>query len=537
MKQFFYRKFNTWRQQQRLLFLLLTLITGIVVLFPYLNFQLHLSPGDHGRDLYSFKKTFEGALLYRDYRSQNGPLMPYYYSLFYRLFGVSVQSTLWGYNLLILLTGILLYGAGTTFLSPGMAYLATLWYWAFCTNEFYYTFNHNGAVFFIIAVVFCLLRYIKAPRRKYVFWAYFCLVGATLVRPDIGLAGYAAFYLSLIMVQRGKNKTGLKQLLRRYLPLPLILLTLTLAIYLWIGLKAPGPALFKDMAYWREIKWDRILQNIFGLKDIFLLTFNHCWPGRSFMLFMALLAIKAFLSRKETSYRIPEDSRLALRALLIFIVFLLMEYLLGMRLFRWRWAYAVSLLFAFGLFEIGISRFRSKKIRAFLICYLLALPMGTAIKNFHFVQSCKVPANHIVIGANDFYVDPYQQENVRTFTRAAEFLRQNTLPDEKILAVPYAPIYYFFSDRDNAFREMNFFSRMPTADELDKKNINYIIVSNRAVRNADTPNESLGKDFGLEFSRYLDEHFDEILTLGDWDQTMGWVIYHGIKIYRRRPGE
>jgi hypothetical protein len=84
-------------QNQRMFFLALVVLAGIVILYPHLNYQFYLSQGDHGRDLYSFKKTFEGGIPYKDYDSQNGPLMPYYYSLFFRFFGVSVQTTLLGF--------------------------------------------------------------------------------------------------------------------------------------------------------------------------------------------------------------------------------------------------------------------------------------------------------------------------------------------------------------------------------------------------------------------------------------------------------
>src|SRR3989338_7336345 len=116
---------------KKALFLLFVFVSGVAIYYPQLDFHFWLSQGDHGRDLYSFKKTFEGALPYRDYLSQNGPLMPYYYALFYRIFGVNIQSVLIGYNLLVILSGMMIFLICSVFMSPTLSLAGSLWYWAF----------------------------------------------------------------------------------------------------------------------------------------------------------------------------------------------------------------------------------------------------------------------------------------------------------------------------------------------------------------------------------------------------------------------
>ena len=66
--------------KEKTFFLVLAIVAGILILWPLHNFQHYLSQGDHGRDLYCFKKVMEGALPYRDFSWLFGPLMPYYYS-------------------------------------------------------------------------------------------------------------------------------------------------------------------------------------------------------------------------------------------------------------------------------------------------------------------------------------------------------------------------------------------------------------------------------------------------------------------------
>ena len=77
-------------------FLIFTLLAGIFILAPQRDFQLFLAQGDHGRDLYCFKATLDGQLPYRDYWWVYGPLMPFYYSLFLKFFGIQVPSILLG---------------------------------------------------------------------------------------------------------------------------------------------------------------------------------------------------------------------------------------------------------------------------------------------------------------------------------------------------------------------------------------------------------------------------------------------------------
>src|SRR3989338_9208935 len=137
--------------RKKTFFLLLTLIAGIYILWPLHNFQNYLAQGDHGRDLYCFKLAMEGAVPYRDFSWLFGPLMPYYYSVFYFLGGVSIQSVLAGYGLLVLLTGILIYLACSVFLSPAISFTCAIWYWGFRGIEFFYPYNHSGGLLAIVA--------------------------------------------------------------------------------------------------------------------------------------------------------------------------------------------------------------------------------------------------------------------------------------------------------------------------------------------------------------------------------------------------
>src|SRR5271154_7486888 len=95
-------------RHSKTLILLLVLLAGIFITAPYSNFQDYLSQGDHGRDLYAAQAVYRGELPYRNFWWVYGPLMPYYYGLFFKVFGVQISSVLLGKLLLRILGGILI---------------------------------------------------------------------------------------------------------------------------------------------------------------------------------------------------------------------------------------------------------------------------------------------------------------------------------------------------------------------------------------------------------------------------------------------
>ena len=99
-----------------------------VFVWPELNFQDHLAQGDHGRDLYAFDAVTHGKLPYKDFWWVYGPLMLYYYGLFFKILGVHITSILLGRALLIILSSVFLYLSAACLMSPGLAFLAATWF-------------------------------------------------------------------------------------------------------------------------------------------------------------------------------------------------------------------------------------------------------------------------------------------------------------------------------------------------------------------------------------------------------------------------
>src|SRR5471030_2344910 len=96
------------KQHAKCLVLLLVLGAGLLITAPYINFQDFLSQGDHGRDLYAAQAVYRGELPYKDFWWVYGPLMPYYYGLFFKVFGTQISSMILGKIILRILGGILI---------------------------------------------------------------------------------------------------------------------------------------------------------------------------------------------------------------------------------------------------------------------------------------------------------------------------------------------------------------------------------------------------------------------------------------------
>ena len=521
------------------LFLFLSFMTGIIILCPGLNFQLDLAPGDHGRDLYSFKKTYEGAVPYRDYSSQNGPLMPYYYSIFYHFFGVSIQTTLLGYYLLAFLSGMFVFLACAVFLKPSTSFLCALWYWALRLKfgNFFYTYNHIGAILSILVMVYCLFKYINGRKKAFFLGGNIAIVAATLVRPDIGVAGLAAFYAALLALHVIEGKITASALFRRWAPWFFASVGGAVFLY-WLFVRlAPASVTSRDLAYWKFIMPENIVKNIFWFADTIVALFRGSRVGQAFAILVWLMAVKTFFYLATDIKNDPHKKRLALviGSLILLTILVLLEYLLGFRWFRWMWIFAPSMILFFFFIETGLETTWGPLKRLALLFLLLAGILA-AYKNHLFIQANKTPESHLKINGNDIYVEAYQKENIKTIAQASAYLIKNVPPGEKIAAIPYDALYYFLSGHDSVLRDMWFFQGPRNVRLLEERKVNYIVLSNRATHDIEAKGAVFGKNYGVGLARYLDENFDHVATFGPWGKPFDWLLNHAVKIYKRKTG-
>ena len=325
------------------LFFIITLCVGLFTVVPKFNYNPYLSQGDHGRDLYLFQKTSEGQLPYRDIQTQNGPLMPYYYSFVYLFTGPTIQGTLLGYNLLVLLSGILLFLIASSFLSPLSAFTCALWYWAWRGNEFFYTFNHIGAVVGVLLCILCLFRYIKTKKENCILIGLTLSLVPLLIRPDIGIATVVGFVISLLLTN--KNKQWLK-----IIGITAGILFISSIVYARVLTKSPS-SILSEVNYFNAVNIHLFLQNSIGLIKQWFFICTSSFIATLMSLFFAVTTLYAIY----TICKRNDDRKKALICLLIFLPLLLMEQLLGTRWFRWIWALTDIILILFFCMEISFA--------------------------------------------------------------------------------------------------------------------------------------------------------------------------------------
>src|SRR5271170_7706028 len=137
------------------IFLLLTILMSALFVWPELNFQDLLSQGDHGRDLYAFDAVTHGKLPYKDFWWVYGPLMPYYYGLFFKIFGIHISSIILGKLILRIMGGVLICLGLMEVSSAMAAFLCACWFMLF-QQDFFFTYNHLGGIIMVLGVAFCL---------------------------------------------------------------------------------------------------------------------------------------------------------------------------------------------------------------------------------------------------------------------------------------------------------------------------------------------------------------------------------------------
>ena len=189
------------------IFLLLTILMSAVFVWPELNFQDLLSQGDHGRDLYAFDAVTHGKLPYKDFWWVYGPIMPYYYGLFFKIFGVHITSVLLGRALLVVLCSVFFYLSAACLMSPGLAFLASAWFTQ-SRQEFFFTYNHIGGIAAELIIGWCLLSYIRQESMRYLWIALVADFILGLVKINFGLAGLVGHYS-----QRPVGSISLKNIL------------------------------------------------------------------------------------------------------------------------------------------------------------------------------------------------------------------------------------------------------------------------------------------------------------------------------------
>ncbi len=537
-------------QHRQKLFLLLTILSGIITLYPSHNFQFFLAQGDHGRELYCYRKVLEGALPYRDFSWPFGPLLLYYYGLFYLVFGVCIQSVLLGQLFFILMITILIYLICSEFISPYLSWACALWYLAFRGAEFFHSYHHVGGIALILLTIYSLFRYIRTSRPSFAHIGFLSLFLLMLVRLNMGFANLIAFMLSLFVIDTAKKNSRPSQTRLSYIKIAFTAIIFVSIIYWLLTYSLPLYVLKQIFPYSKAhlgVADNFTFQDTITLflKTI-LLNFQVNWQMKIFgtCLIVSSLQLIALIAFKKLPRALRNDIMLIFPILLIFLAFTLHEFLLSNTFFRIYWTFPIILILIFHLMhyfmETGGKTIFTSVIKVLVITTLLTPALFQIRDLKQYVNSFKTPAHLLHIGNNQVYTTQ-PPDWFQAVTETTHYVNLNTDPSEKILALPHTSLYYFLTNRDSATRQLDFFlhndipqeQELETISDMEMNHVNWVIFDNR-THSLEPGMGTFGITHCPKIADYLSKNFDEVAVFGDWNNPAGWAWNHGTRVLKRK---
>lgn len=524
---------------QKLIFLILLIFSGFILLDHTLFYQSFLAQGDHGRDLYAFAATLRGDLPYRDYWWVYGPLMPFYYAGFLKLFSVSVSSVLLGAFLLRIIGGVFVYLTLTLYGPAFLAYMGALWFMLF-RPEFFFTYSHLGGITLLCAFFFCVLSSFRFRKLSYLYGALFCAFLLCLVKINFGLCAYVIFGGAALC-----HHFDFKTTIRRLTASAALSLTAVALIYFELLKDLPFYAVRQCLPYFKSDHpynmpvWQGVALWI------------REWSGgiTASPVSMILSTVVAILLGSGIYQMIkgrfdPRQRDFLIASfgvLLISYIFLNHEFFLSGVPYRMFWAYPAGLLIMFISIEISAAHIR--RWISILLFLSLLLFTGTQYARHSRALERLIDSGKILNVPNARVLLQNPTEWLSTVEQTTHFLKKTLKNDETFFAMPYEPLYYFLLNRPSPTRQLIFFEHINIPEEQERKVIadleatktNYVLVSNRAFYTSEHGLGRFGQTYCPLLFHYIDKNFKKIATFGPWYSSPGWISGHAVKIFQRKP--
>jgi len=524
-----------------IIFLVLTLCVGLLLIVPRLDYQAFLAQGDHGRDLYGFESTLNGGQPYKDYFWVYGPLMPHYYSLFYKLFGVSITSALLGKYSAIMACGLIVYITLSLLIAPSFAFLGAVWFYLY-SQDFFFTYNHVGGLAMILTANCFVFLYLQSPKIRYAFLGLVPILALFLIKLNFGVCTLFCYLVSIFWINRSRGQPFDPSTRKKFLlsVLGIFLLTALLNfLYLYplpmYVIRQCLPYLGSDHPYHLSI-----LRTSWYFLHSIIFNALYDWPNRAFTA-LILISTCQILTQLHTSSDEGQKTRIRLvfGILALFYFTHIHEYLVSGVLYRTFWAKPFSIMAIFIILAMATQTMR-RAIRLLIFGVISVVICINFVNSQIFLMHIKNPAQYLSLPKAEVYVrnDP---QWVFTVTHTTRFLKKHVRDNETFLALPYDPLYYFLADKKSPTRNLIFFNHIKIIPEqerkmiedMEKNNTNWVLISNRAY-SADEGLGVFGKTYCPLLGAYIKENFKEVAMFGDWRNPPGWVTSHGTKILRRK---
>ncbi len=524
-------------RQSSLAYFLAAIICAAVIYYPSIDYQIQLSQGDHGLNLYAAEAVLRGEIPYKDFHWFYGPLMPYYYAVFFALFGTSIKSLLIGKAVLMIASSGLIFLTLRLICSVSIALLGALFFFFF-QNDFFYTYDHIGGIALNLATVYFLCLFLKIKDLKHLRISLLFTFLLGLVKLNLGVASLVATLIVIAGVKMlspkesrtGSKKTALTSIIA--LPAGWIIAN---GVFL-TGL--PFYIIKQNFQYFGNdastAQYPSILQNIITLihDKYIIITFS------ALDIFLCVLIMASFFFLLKDK----EDKDPFVPFLFCFGIFYLLqlhEYLISGVFFRSFWADSFVLLFVFSF--LG---YLEKKVRPFVriaIIFFLVIQLSALIyKNNTSIIPFKTKLSHLNYKKADIYVGNSFEWRM-TVSKTLDFIARNVGENELFFAAPYDPLYYFLADRRSPTRQLVFFDFLNIPEdqekniiaELEANNVNWVFLSSR-VRSEEPGLGRFGQTNSPLLAQYIKSNFVKVEEYGQWTHAAGWTTDTGMRIYKRK---
>jgi hypothetical protein len=537
------------------LFFILAGLVAVFIFLPSRDVMPFLGSGDHGRDLYAFQRTLQGETPYRDYFWNYGPLMPYYYSLILKIFGVSIPSVLLGQFFLKICSGLLIFLILMVSAESWVAFLAVAWFWAF-SPDFFHTFNHAGAITALFAILYLLTRYAQKPIFKYIYLMLPCLTAVLLIKFNTGVFALVATAASIFIIDHSFKNTFPARRFQKlfWLSVPALLACI---IYLILVRELPdyyirqclpflpsygspsrqGPhaSPLEISALYAVYSWLGM-----GINKTPNAFFATRWPliMCNVLQVMALYQFVRFGVRSGAG-RIVNNKHIHMAMVIgLFMILMSHEFLLSGTHYRIYWGIPFLILLIFWVSGILVKNLNWRWKLALFILASLAISVETVDKYMFREQLVRNPS-HFLGGRAKIYINN-PIDWIDTFKKTTEYLKSNLRPDELFFILPCDPLYFYLTDKTSLVREFQFFDYMNVTEQqerriigdLENKQVGYFLVSNRSEAN-ETGHGIFGKSYCPLLADYLATHFQKTMVFGDWEQPADGSPNHAVTIYKR----
>ncbi len=527
----------------RRIFLILTILGAVAFGLGELQFHPLLSQGDLGRDLYSAQEALRGKLPYKDYWWVYGPLMPYYFAFFYKLFGSTVGSFLLGKVVLKVACAVLFYLGARTLIAPSVAFLAAMWFTQ-SQQDFFFTFNHIGGIAAQMAIVFLLFSYIQEQRMRLLWWTIPTIFLYCLIKINFGLAALAITFISTAGIDC-VNKNPLTAEKKKFYAILLGGIPLVVGLIYWLLLKdIPFYAVRQCLPYFGDDQPYHYSPSV-TIPYFFTqhwLTFVHSSINMAvgIVLHSATLISAFLLATGRIAGQQRKKILLALGVLGIYFVLNFHEFVVSGVWYRTFWSLPFLFMFHFLMMATAFSVFPALLRRAVWSGFGALLTIGLLASFFSPQQQhisprfLNSPKGQVWVG-NEF-------EWTYTVNTVTKFLDQNLKEDETFFALPYDCIYYFLTGKESPTRQTIFFDHIKISreqeigiiKELVAKKVPYVILSNR-MNSTETGLGTFGKTYCPLISAYIADNYVPVTRIGgNWEQEPGWGNNHGVLILKKK---